>query len=148
MQVSVRPMIEKDVKRVAEIEANCFSTPWTEEMLTDSIRYPQFTGVILEAEDKIIGYAFGSALFETADLNRIAVVLEYRSQGYGGWVLEEWITACAQKGAEKIFLEVRVSNFRAIALYKSKGFQHVRLRKNYYENGEDAIEMRKELQKL
>ena len=46
---------------------------------------------------------------------------------------------------ENITLEVRVSNVVAINLYKSVGFNIVATRKKYYENGEDAYLMLKEL---
>ena len=44
-------------------------------------------------------------------------------------------------------LEVRVSNDKAIALYKKNGFETVALRKNYYEdNHEDAYLMIKQME--
>ena len=44
-------------------------------------------------------------------------------------------------------LEVRVSNDKAISLYRKYGFETVALRKNYYEdNHEDAYLMIKQLE--
>ena len=43
---------------------------------------------------------------------------------------------------EAAFLEVRVSNLKALELYKSEGFIIMRKRKSYYsDNYEDAYEM-------
>ena len=44
---------------------------------------------------------------------------------------------------ERISLEVRVSNERAQNLYRKYGFETISIRKNYYENAEDAYVMMK-----
>jgi ribosomal-protein-alanine N-acetyltransferase len=47
-----------------------------------------------------------------------------------------------QKGAEQITLEVRRSNYKAIALYRSFHFQPQGIRRRYYsDSGEDAVIM-------
>jgi ribosomal-protein-alanine N-acetyltransferase len=43
--------------------------------------------------------------------------------------------------ARTLFLEVRRSNTPAIRLYRSLGFYALGVRKKYYPDGEDAIEM-------
>ena len=61
-------------------------------------------------------------------------------------------TRCAL-GAEQMFLEVRVSNAAAIALYESEGFEPVARRANYYpadarvRTREDALVMRRALRR-
>ena len=44
-----------------------------------------------------------------------------------------------ERGAVTLFLEVRASNEDAIRLYEKSGFIKTGVRKNYYENKEDAI---------
>ena len=44
-----------------------------------------------------------------------------------------------------MFLEVRSSNTPAINLYKKAGFTNLSVRKKYYDDGEDAVVMAKEL---
>jgi [ribosomal protein S18]-alanine N-acetyltransferase len=41
----------------------------------------------------------------------------------------------------KILLEVRASNAAAIALYEALGFERFNVRKRYYDDGEDGVEM-------
>ena len=43
--------------------------------------------------------------------------------------------------ADVALLEVRASNQPAMRLYASLGFEHVGLRKKYYQDGEDAVLM-------
>ena len=44
-----------------------------------------------------------------------------------------------------VFLEVKRTNFPAVNLYLSFGFQEINIRKDYYSDGEDAIEMVKKV---
>ena len=50
-----------------------------------------------------------------------------------------------QNGVKTIFLEVDVQNTPAIELYKKQGYSIVGTRPHYYENGNDAIIMKKEI---
>ena len=71
---------------------------------------------------------------------------QYQGQGYGKLLLTELISRLTANRAESLFLEVRVSNTRAIALYRSAGFQEISRRKGYYptrDGREDAIVMQK-----
>ena len=48
-------------------------------------------------------------------------------------------------GAEKVFLEVRVSNATAMSLYLKGGFKGVYARTRYYRDGVDCLVMSKKL---
>jgi ribosomal-protein-alanine N-acetyltransferase len=48
-------------------------------------------------------------------------------------------------GVRSVFLEVRPSNREALGLYRSRGFQVVGRRPEYYDDGEDALLMTLEL---
>ena len=76
---------------------------------------------------------------------RIAVLQNVRGQGIGGKILDRFLQTAKERGAQEVFLEVRVSNAPAIALYKRFGFESVNVRKRYYPDGEDAFLMALEL---
>jgi ribosomal-protein-alanine N-acetyltransferase len=144
--VSIREWTEDDVGAAALIERACFAEPWTLEVIRQSFTVPHFYGFILEADGETVGYACGSSLFEDAELMRIAVLPKCRGLGYGRLLLKRFIEGAAMRGAERMFLEVRASNEAALALYLKSGFQKNRLRKRYYPDGEDALEMLKDFQ--
>ena len=50
-----------------------------------------------------------------------------------------------EKGAKRVFLEVRVSNAPAMSMYLKYGFCGLYARSRYYADGEDALVMVKEL---
>ena len=142
----IRPLTKADVKTVAGLEKASFSAPWTQESLLSTLSRADFIGYVFETDGgEIVGYVFGSILFEDAELHRIAVKSESRGKGYGGRVLDGFLQGVKARGGERVFLEVRVSNAPARKLYDSRGFDLFRTRRYYYDDGEDALEMKKEL---
>ena len=98
----------------------------------------------MEELGEIVGYACGTSLFEDSELLRIAVLPEKRKGGLGTELLLALIAEAKEKGAEKMFLEVREGNTPALKLYEKHGFTPIRVRKNYYADGENGVEMVKE----
>lgn len=145
MEISIREWTENDVPFAALIERACFAEPWSLEVIRQSVSVPHFYGFVLEADGEMVGYACGSSLFEDAELMRIAVLPKCRGKGLGRLLLEGFIEGAVSRGAERMFLEVRASNEAALGLYLKSGFQKNRLRKRYYPDGEDALEMCKAL---
>ena len=75
----IRPLTKADVKTVAGLEKASFSAPWTQESLLSTLSRADFIGYVLETDGgEIVGYVFGSILFEDAELHRIAVKSESR----------------------------------------------------------------------
>ncbi len=141
----IREWREKDVATVAALEKVCFSDAWTEEMVRASFESPYFRGVLFEEEGEVVAYACASVLFEEAEIGTVAVAPAFRGKGLGKRLMSELEERCKEVGAEAIFLEVRRSNAPAIGLYSGRGFEKLGVRKRYYEDGEDAFVMKKEL---
>lgn len=95
--------------------------------------------VYLKGED-VIAFVQYVKLYETVEICYIVVDSNYRSLGIGSEFIEYF---CRDLDVEKIVLEVRVSNERAISFYEKNGFKRVRPIKNYYADGEDALSMEK-----
>ena len=144
MQVSLRKIMVSDIPAIAKIEQDCFALPWSEKDIVSAVSRADFCGVVAQVENQIVGYLLGLTLFEDAEILRIAVAKEYRGQKLGGAILDAFFAFVKERGAQKVFLEVRVSNVPAIALYESRAFTRGRVREKYYENGESAVEMYKD----
>ena len=143
--ITIREWQEQDIDQIAKMESRCFEDAWPKELLADVLKYSFLHGFLIEEEGKILGYGCLRVLFETADVDNIAVDESERGKGYGEILLTLMETRAAAMGATECLLEVRVSNAPAISLYQKHGFQTISVRKKYYENGEDALVMRKEL---
>ena len=62
------------------------------------------------------------------------------------FLLDRMADEAAGRGVESLYLEVRVSNARARAMYASRGFQEIGVRRDYYEKPrEDARVLMKRL---
>lgn len=145
MQVTVRQWTAEDIYVAEKIEKACFSAPWDCETLTTALLRSDIVGLLLEADGELVGYALGSVVCEDADVLRIAVLKTRRGEGLGGKLFDALLSEMKARGAERVFLEVRTSNAPAIGLYEKRGFYTLRERKHYYADGEDALEMKKEL---
>jgi ribosomal-protein-alanine N-acetyltransferase len=139
----LRACNQTDAKALAKIERQCFSSPWSENMLLSAFSRVDFVCFVLEQAGDALGYVCGTTLFETAELARIAVLQGQRRKGLGEKLLDAFISCAKERGAQQMFLEVRESNAPAIALYEKRGFEKVRVRAKYYENGENGLEMKK-----
>ena len=144
--MTVRAFLPQDIEAVAKLEADCFSAPWTKDSLQSAYARGDFIGYVAETDGgEVGGYVFGTVLFEDGELHRIAVQKTARGNGIGGKVLDAFLAGVKARGGERVFLEVRTSNAPARALYESRGFALFRTRHYYYDDGEDAVELKKEL---
>ena len=75
----------------------------------------------------------------------VSVRKEYWNKGIGSQLLLEIINFAKENSFEIIELQVRNDNFSAIHLYEKFGFKKISVRKNYYENIEDAYVMQREV---
>lgn len=143
----VRPMRQADIEAVADIENRSYVFPWTPGIFRDCLRAGHHCWV-LEADTKLLGYGVLSAAAGEAHILNICIAPEYQGRGHGRRLLRRLVDLARWHKAQQVFLEVRPSNPRAIALYLDEGFNEIGNRPNYYpaEKGrENAIVMAMEL---
>ncbi len=129
---SLRKMQPEDIPLVAELERECFSSPWTEDGLTAETRNPSAEFFVLEAKGTLAAYMGMHIVLDECYIANVAVKKDLRKKGFGKALVENALTVAKEKGCAFITLEVRVSNRPAIALYESCGFEKVGERRNFY----------------
>jgi ribosomal-protein-alanine N-acetyltransferase len=93
----------------------------------------------------------GSALVEfrkgarVARLSSIAVAARAAGSGLGRRLMDEAEAECWRRGCDRLRLEVRADNRRAIDLYLRNGYREVGRSEDYYEDGEAALRFEKSL---
>ncbi|MBO4877184.1 MAG: ribosomal protein S18-alanine N-acetyltransferase [Ruminococcus sp.] len=106
-------------------------------------------GIVLAAfeDGELAGLLSGYTAVGEADITSVAVAPAYRRMGIARELVERF-EAMLPEDTESIFLEVRVSNAGAIALYRKCGFDELSVRSRFYSSPEeDALVMKKELRK-
>ena len=98
--------------------------------------------VALDERGAVAGYAGMQVVLDEGYILNIAVRPDCRRQGVAGRLLQVFLDFARGNRLSFLTLEVRASNYAAIALYGSRGFRGVGRRKNYYEHPkEDAVLM-------
>ena len=140
--IDFRYATNSDLTEVKAIEQLTSPYPWSDKLLDESINKL----LVITNKQEIIGFAVVALVAQQAGLHLIAIHPKAQSQGYGQLILA-LIIESMPASIESFFLEVRVSNCRAIRLYQRLGFVQIGERKDYYRNGlgtEDAIIMARE----
>ena len=144
--MNIRKMKDTDIAAVSRIEKLTHIQPWSENVLTDCY-HSDYLCLVAEENDRqkeLKGYIILSQVLEEAHLLNLCVSLKYQGFGLGRELTARGIKEVVERGARKMFLEVRRSNMRAISLYESFGFSEIAIRTNYYQGSsisEDAVVM-------
>jgi [ribosomal protein S18]-alanine N-acetyltransferase len=144
---TLRAMRDADIAAVMAIETRAYPFPWTDGIFRDCINacYPSW---LLMQDDVVIGYGVISVAAREAHILNICIDPDAQSHGHGRRLLRALVRIARTQNAERVFLEVRPSNPRAIALYFDEGFNEIGRRPRYYPahtGREDAIVMAMEL---
>ncbi len=135
-----------DIFKIAQLEQDCFpDEPWSFQTLATCFQSPAFRGVLAEEGGEVIGYGSITTAADSADVENIAISEFFRRCGTGTKILKELERLAKESGAEKIFLEVRVSNSAAMMMYLKNGYSGVYARTRYYADGEDCLVMSKKI---
>ena len=140
--MKIRFMTEADLEQAAAIEAACFREPWSFDLLSSGYKNKWNLYLAAEEDGRLAGYGAVCVIAGEGEIQKIAVLEEFRRQGLGRKLLDAMVAAARNRGARAMTLEVRGSNGPAIKLYFSAGFRTEAQRKDYYRNPrEDALIM-------
>lgn len=162
-EIRIRVATEEDIDAMTELDATCFSAPWSRasfeaELTTNQLAWYLIAEELIpsfeDTEDEsygdahegrvglLIGYAGLWAIEDEGHITNVAVHPDYRRMGLGSILVDMLIAQTRKEGLRRFTLEVRVSNRAAISLYEKFGFVSAGIRKGYYEdNNEDAMIM-------
>ncbi|MEQ1630224.1 MAG: ribosomal protein S18-alanine N-acetyltransferase [Gallionella sp.] len=145
----MRDMTLADVDAVCAIEQLVQPYPWSRGNFTDALG-SGYRCVVDEVVGQIVSYSVLMPVLDEAELLNIGVAAAQQRKGLGKAMLDAQMQWARTQNMQRIFLEVRVSNLPAIALYRAVGFIEIGMRRGYYQNAagrEDAMAMACELNK-
>ena len=140
MAVRIVPMKTEHLDAVAELERTCFTVPWSRNALAEELDNALSAFLVaLDEEERVVGYAGLQVVLDEGYITNVAVRPDCRRRGVAGKLLDVF------ERLAFLSLEVRASNYAAIALYGQHGYRGVGRRRNYYEHPkEDAVIMTRE----
>jgi ribosomal protein S18 acetylase RimI-like enzyme len=75
----------------------------------------------------------------------LSISEQFQNKKIGSDLLNYFFRKISEKGVKFVELEVRIENEKAINFYKKHGFKIRNEIKDFYQNGESAYTMKKEL---
>ncbi|NOZ64716.1 MAG: ribosomal protein S18-alanine N-acetyltransferase [Caldiserica bacterium] len=133
----VREAREEDIEKIYEIEKISFPYPYSPWDFRYYLEVESEYFFVAESEGEVIGYIVATLWRDLITIVSLAVTPKRRQEGVATALLESVEEECRDK-AQRIELQVRVSNRPAIALYEKMGFEKADLIPRYYRDGEDA----------
>ncbi|MGL4789834.1 MAG: ribosomal protein S18-alanine N-acetyltransferase [Anaerotignaceae bacterium] len=141
--IEIKPMTMESVDDVVKVEEACFHIPWTKADFVKEVSENKMAIYRIAVVDgKVVGYAGMWHVVTEGHITNVAVHPDYRRQGVGEALIEEFIKVAEELEMIGITLEVKISNMGAQKLYTKFGFKPEGFRKNYYKDtNEDAVIM-------
>lgn len=169
-EARLEPITLERVPAVCAIERSAFTHPWSPANFTDSLAAGYHCQCLVappsdsdaaepprgaralwnrvvarETGETLIGYFVAMKGVDEVHLLNITVAPAFQGQGWAPLMLEALAGWSRGQNAQWLWLEVRASNLRALAVYERNGFRRVGMRKGYYpaQGGarEDAVVM-------
>ncbi len=130
----------EDISTLRSIETACQLSPWTERAYRDELMRPD--AVLLKAltEEKLVaGFIVGRVpevqsgpQTAEAEIYNLGTLPAFQGRGIASRLLQRFTLICEERRVQKVWLEVRVSNARAIEFYNARGFSKVGVRTAFY----------------
>lgn len=146
MTISIRPFDSGDLDQVLQLERDVFGRDaWADDVFIAELAHPRSYYLVAEDQSVIVGFGGLRTPDQSggqADIQTLAVLPGYRSQGWGRALVDALMVEAQRVGATEVFLEVRADNHHAKSLYESMGFSEISRRAGYYQpDGVDAVVM-------
>lgn len=144
MSAHILPIAPEYLAGVSKLERLCFpNEPWSEQSLLVLCREHGTGFVALSEEGAVLAYVGMTYAADEGSITNVATHPDTRRQGLGRAVVSALLTQAKALGLANVYLEVRVSNEAAIALYRSLGFEEIGRRRHFYRQPtEDALLMK------
>jgi ribosomal-protein-alanine N-acetyltransferase len=166
-EARLEPITIERIPAVCAIEKTAFTHPWTAANFSDSLAAGYHCQCLVvppvaaapadgpralwgrpaarAGDETIIGYFVAMKGVDEVHLLNITVAPAFQGQGWAPLMLEALAGWSRGQNAQWLWLEVRASNLRALAIYERHGFRRVGVRKGYYpaegHAREDAVVM-------
>ena len=115
-----------------------FGEAWSAPQCAGLLPMPGVWLVLARDEQEVVGFSLARVVADEAELLLVVVKKKHQRRGTGKLLLERFFEDSEERGAQKLYLEVRDGN-SAVELYKSLGFAEAGRRSKYYTGSDGQI---------
>ena len=127
-----------------------FGEAWTRSQLAGILPMGGVSLILAKAPARAgtVGFSLFRTVADESELLLLAVLPNFRRQGVGTQLLDDFLERSRNDGVARVHLEVRDGN-PAVAMYRASGFLPIGRRRNYYHASDgkrfDAITLSSQL---
>ena len=138
----LRKGLNSDLEDILEIETKVYDKPyWNKKMLDEVLSGKTENRIwIYELNKIIIGFIIDLRYANEVNILNIAIRESFQNKGHGLKMVYHHLKSLPQKYT--VFLEVKKNNYKALKIYYKLNFEKLYIRKAYYNDGSDAVNMK------
>ena len=137
----IASMQQADLAAVHQLECVSQDDAWSLQHFSDELNTPVASVDLYWCQNELAGFLCSWLIAGELQIQNLATLPAMRRRGVAVRLLQHVIARSRKSALNSIWLEVRVSNAPAIALYERFGFSSNGKRPAYYPDGEDALIM-------
>ena len=138
LMISIKDIDKKEFELCYELDANTICL-WTKKQWQCEFNKIGVKAFGILSRNEIIGICAVQIIIDEAQLNYFSIKQEFRRKGYGTHLMTYLIKECEKLNIKNLLLEVSEANSSAELFYCKFNFLTVGIRKNYYQDGTNAI---------
>ena len=153
---TIRYAEASDVPAVIKVNAATLPEHYSDYFYYEILNEFPNTFIVAELGGEVVSYImcrieYGPSVMRRFGLARkghiisIATLQEHRGKGIGTALIQRAMEEMRKGGCKEVFLEVRVTNEEAVALYRKLAFHVGGTMQGYYKDGESAYLMAQQL---
>ena len=139
---------EDDLDSIMEIEERSFSHPWQRQSMEGELENDVARLLVCRQphQGRIVAFINYWIVADELHVLNVATRPSQRRRGIALMLMEQAMSEGRRRGVTVVSLEVRRTNEAAQQLYRDMGFSQVGVRRKYYDDGEDALLLERQLE--
>ena len=140
--MGLRKGLNSDLEYIFEIETKVYDKPyWNKKMLDEVLSGKTENRIwVYELNRIIIGFIIDLRYDNEVNILNIAIGKSFQNKGHGFKMVYNYLKSLSRNCI--VLLEVKKNNYKALKIYSKLNFKKLYIRKAYYNDGADAVNMR------
>ena len=141
--VTISRLTKEDICQVVLLEEKFLGETLGEEMLNAELNNSAMCFLSAKEDEKVLGYIGAYVIEDSMEILNFVVDETHQRSGIGTLLFNTLLDLYPK--TLSVVLEVREHNQKAFNFYKKQNFNVISMRKHYYNNGDNALVMMKEI---